>query len=75
MVQAHKLQLDLGQYCESILGLGLIYMQPTMNPCGYLVVKQAENLRYSTCMENKERKIKVEGTFGVALFRARTHIC
>ena len=23
-------------------------MQPTMNPCGYLVVKQAENLREST---------------------------
>ena len=27
-------------------------MQPTMNPCGYLVVKQAENLRESTCMGN-----------------------
>ena len=24
-----------------------------MNPCGYLVVKQAENLRYSACMENE----------------------
>ena len=54
MVQAHKLQIDLGQYCGSILGLGLSYMQPTMNPSGYLVVKQAENLRYSACMENKE---------------------
>ena len=54
MVQAHKLQLDLGQYCGSILGLGLIYMQPTMNQCGYMVVKQAENLRYSACMENEE---------------------
>ena len=54
MVRDHKLQLDLGQYCGSILGLGLSYMQPTMNPCGYLVVKQAENFRYSTCMENKE---------------------
>ena len=54
MVRAHKLQLDLGQYFGSILGLGLSYMQPTMNPCGYLVVKQAENLRYSACMENEE---------------------
>ena len=43
MVRAHKLQLDHGQYCGSILGLGLSYMQPTMNPCGYLVVKQAEH--------------------------------
>ena len=55
MVQAHKLKLDHGQYCGSILGLGLSYMQPTMNPCGNLVVKQAEILRYSACMENKER--------------------
>ena len=55
MVRAHKLQLDHGQYCGSILGLGLSYMQPTMNPYGYLVVKQAENLRYSACMENEER--------------------
>ena len=55
MVLAHKLQLDHGQYCGSILGLGLSYMQPTMNPYGYLVVKQAENLRYSACMENEER--------------------
>ena len=53
MVRAHKLKLDHGQYCGSILGLGLSYMQPTMNPCGYLVVKQAEILRYSACMENK----------------------
>ena len=55
MVRAHKLQLDHGQYCGSILGLGLSYMQPTMNPYGYLVVKQAENLRYSACMENEEK--------------------
>ena len=55
MVQAHKLQLDHGQYCGSSLGLVLSYMQPTMNPYGYLVVKQAENLRYSGCMENEER--------------------
>ena len=55
MVRAHKLQLDHGQYCGSILGLGLSYIQPTMNPYGYLVVKQAENLRYSACMENEER--------------------
>ena len=41
MGRAHKLKLDHGQYCGSILGLGLSYMQPTMNPCGYLVVKQA----------------------------------
>ena len=55
MGRAHKLKLDHGQYCGSILGLGLSYMQPTMNPCGYLVVKQAEILRDSACMENKER--------------------
>ena len=55
LVQAHKLHLDLGKYCGSILGLFLSYMQPTMNPYGYLVVKQAENLRYSACMENEER--------------------
>ena len=55
LVQAHKLHLDLGKYSRSILGLVLSYMQPTMNPYGYLVVKQAENLRYSACMENEER--------------------
>ena len=60
MVRAHKLQLDHGQYCGSILGLGLSYMQPTMNPYGYLVVKQAENLRYSACMENEERGVNGE---------------
>ena len=42
MGRAHKLNLDHRQYCGSILGLGLSHMQPTMNPCGYLVVKQAE---------------------------------
>ena len=55
LVQAHKLHLDLGKYFGSILGLVLSYMQPTMNPYGYLVVKQAENLRYSSCMENEEK--------------------
>ena len=55
LVRAHKLQLDLGKYCGSILGLGLSYMQPTMNPYGYLVVKQAKILRYSACMENEEK--------------------
>ena len=55
LVRAHKLHLDLGKYFGSILGLVLSYMQPTMNPYGYLVVKQAENLRYSACMENEEK--------------------
>ena len=55
MVPAHKFQLDHGQYYGSILGIILSYMQPTMNPYGYLVVKQVENLRYSACMENEER--------------------
>ena len=54
MVRAHKLQLDLGKYCGSILGLVLGYIQPTMNPCGYLVVKQAKNLSDSACMGNEE---------------------
>ena len=40
MVQAHKLKIDLGQYCGSILGLGLGSLRPTMNPYGFLVVKQ-----------------------------------
>ena len=55
MVRAHKLQLDHGKYFGSLLGLGLSYIQPTMNPYGYLEVKQAENLRYSAFMENEER--------------------
>ena len=42
MGRAHKLKLDHRQYCGSILGLELSYMQANMNPCGYLVVKQAE---------------------------------
>ena len=42
MGRAHKLKLDHRKYFGSILGLGLNYMQPIMNPCGYLVVKQAE---------------------------------
>ena len=55
MGRAHKLKLDHVHYFGSILGLGLNYMQPTMNPCGNLVVKQAEILRDSACMGNKER--------------------
>ena len=51
MGRAQKLKLYHGQYCGSILGLGLSYMQPTMNPCGLLVVKQAEILRDSACMK------------------------
>ena len=46
------LQIGLGQYFGSILDFVLSCMQPTMNPWGYLVVKQAENLRESTCMGN-----------------------
>ena len=52
MDRAYKLQIGLGKYFGSILGLGLGYLQPTMNPYGSLVVKQAENLRESACMEN-----------------------
>ena len=52
MNRAHILQIGLGQYFGSILAFVLSYMQPTINPCGYLVVKQAENLRESTCMGN-----------------------
>ena len=55
MVRDNKLQIDHGKYCGSIFGLGLSYMQPTMNPYGYLEVKQVENLRYSACMENEEK--------------------
>ena len=42
--RAHMLQIGVGKYFGSILGFFLSYMQPTMNPCGYLVAKQAENL-------------------------------
>ena len=42
MVQAHKLLLDLGKYCGSILGLRLGSLQPTMNPYGFLMVKQTK---------------------------------
>ena len=45
MAQAHKLQIDFGQCCGPILGLGLGSLQPTTNPYGFLVVKQAENWR------------------------------
>ena len=43
MAQAHKLQISFGQCCGPILGLGLGSLQPTTNPYGFLVVKQAEN--------------------------------
>ena len=52
MAWAHKLQIGLGLYYRSILGLGLGSLQPTMNPYGSLVVKQAENLKKSTCIEH-----------------------
>ena len=42
MAQAHKLQIGFGQCFGSILGLGLGSLQPTTNPYGFLVVKQAE---------------------------------
>ena len=42
MAQAHQLQIGFGQCCGSILGLGLGSLQPTTNPYGFLVVKQAE---------------------------------
>ena len=42
MVQAHKLHIDLGQYCGSILRLRLGSLKPTMNPYGFLVVKQTK---------------------------------
>ena len=45
MAQAHKLQIGFGQCCGPILGLGLGSLQPTTNPYGFLVVKQAENWR------------------------------
>ena len=48
----HKLQIGLGLYCGSILGLVLGSLQPTMNPYGSLVVKKTENLKESACMEN-----------------------
>ena len=40
MAWAHKLQIGLGKYFRSILGLGLGSLQPTLNPYGFLVVKQ-----------------------------------
>ena len=40
MARAHKLQINLGQYRGPILSLGLGSLQPTMNPYGFLVVKQ-----------------------------------
>ena len=52
MVQAHKLQLDLRQYCGSILGLGLGSLQPTMNPYGFLVAKQTKK-------KKKTKKVKL----------------
>ena len=52
MDQVHKLQISLGKYFGSILGFVLGYLQPTTNPYGSLVVKQAENLTESACMGN-----------------------
>ena len=43
MAGAHNLHIDLGQYFGSILSLGLGSLQPTMNPYGFLMVKQTEN--------------------------------
>ena len=40
MAWAHKLQIGLGKYFGSILGLGSGSLQPTTNPYGFLVVKQ-----------------------------------
>ena len=57
MVQAHRLQLNLGKYCGSILGLGLGSLQPTMNPYGFLVMKQTK----------KKKKKKKEKTKNVKL--------
>ena len=45
MVHAHKIQIDLGQYFGSILGLVLGSLWPTMNPYGFLVVKQTKKLK------------------------------
>ena len=54
MVQAYKLQLDLGEYCGSILGLGLGSLLPTMNPYGFLVVKQTKKKK-----REKTKKVKL----------------
>ena len=40
MAQAHKLQIGLGKYFRSILGVGSGFLQLTMNLYGFLVVKQ-----------------------------------
>ena len=65
MDHAHILRISLWKYFGSILGFVLSYMQPIMNPCGCLVVKQAENLRESTCMGNFLR-----GVIGECGFKA-----
>ena len=52
MDRAHMFKIGFGQYFGSIFGFVLSYMQPTMNPFGYLVVKQDENLKESTCVGN-----------------------
>ena len=57
MVQVHKLQLDLGKYCGSILGLRLGSLRPTMNPYGFLVVKQ--NLKKKKKKKEKTKKVKL----------------
>ena len=40
MAWSHKLQIGLGKSFGSILGLVSGSLQPTMNPYGFLVVKQ-----------------------------------
>ena len=54
MVQAHKLQLDFRKYFGSILGLGLGSSLPTMNPYGFLVVKQTKKKK-----KEKTKKVKL----------------
>ena len=54
MVQAHKLQIDLGKYYGSILGFGLGSLRPTMNPYGFLVVKQTKKKK-----KEKTKKVKL----------------
>ena len=54
MVQAHKLQLDLGKYFGSILGLGLGSLRSTMNPYGFFVVKQTKKKK-----KEKTKKVKL----------------
>ena len=55
MARAHKLQIDLGQYFRSILGLVLGSLQPTMNPYGFLVVKQRSKCGESSSPRDCEK--------------------